>query len=71
MPGNSPTVLHDFTTSRGKDPRTVHYVGNKRVRISFLNKFYVDLKPILLKAILLAALWFFCSILSRIGLVLD
>ena len=71
MPGNPPTVLRHFTTPRGNDRRTVDYVGNRKVRINFLNKVYVDLTSILLNVILLVALWFFCSICSRIGLVLD
>ena len=71
MPGNPPTVLRHFTTLRGKDQRTVDYVGNRKVRMNFLNRFYVDLTSILLTVIFLAALWFFCSICSRIGLVLD
>ena len=71
MPGNPPTVLRHFTTLRGKDQRTVDYVGNRKVRMNFLNRFYADLTSILLNVILLAALWFFCSICSRIGLVLD
>ena len=59
MPGNPPTVLRHFTTPRGKDQRTVDYVGNRKVRMNFLNRFYVDLTSILLNVILLAALWFF------------
>ena len=59
MSGNPHTVLRYFTTPRGKDRCTVDYVGNGKVRINFLNKFYVDLTSILLKVILLAALWFF------------
>ena len=59
MPGNPPTVLRHFTTLRGKDQRTVDYVGNSKVRINFLNKFYVDLTSILLTVILLVAPWSF------------
>ena len=59
MPGNPPTVLRHFTTLRGNDQRTVDYVGNSKVRINFLNKFYVDLTSILLTAILLVAPWYF------------
>ena len=59
MPGDPPTVLRHFTTLRGKDQRTVDYVGNSKVRINFLNKFYVDLTSILLTAMLLVAPWSF------------
>ena len=71
MPGNPLTVLRHFTTPRGKDPHTGDYVGNRKVRVNFLNLFYVDLTSILLNAISLVALWFFRSIFSQIGLILD
>ena len=57
MLGNPPTVLRHFTTPKGKYRCTVDYVGNRKVRINFLNKFCVDLTSMLLTAILLAALW--------------
>ena len=71
MPGNPPTVLRHFTTPRGKDQRTVDYVGNRKASINFLNKIYVDLTSILLNVILLVAPWYFLFYLLRIGLVLD
>ena len=56
MPGNPPTVLRYVTTP---DRRTVDYFGDRKVRINFLNRFYIDLTSILLNVSLLAALWFF------------
>ena len=64
MPGNSPSILRHFNTSRGKDRRTLDYVGNRKVRINFLNKFYVNLTSILLNGTLIAALWYFVVLIA-------